>query len=313
MKDLAGKALIDEITPLRIFQKRRQFLIQAIKLGLISSAACHAHTLLSCEQRSSSTGISSDALTDSMTEEKKVTHYNNYYEFSTNKEVVHILARELKTSPWPLSIGGEVDKPLQLDFKDLIKTLPLETRIYRFRCVEGWSMVVPWQGFPLCALLEKVKPKSTARFVKFQSIYRPDEMINQRSYNFPWPYTEGLRLDEAMHPLAFIATGMYGKPLPKQNGSPLRIILPWKYGFKSIKAVQTIQLEQQATETGWMQSAPGEYGFYANVNPEVSHPRWSQRREVRLGQIRKQRTLMFNGYADQVEQLYAGMDLKIHF
>jgi sulfoxide reductase catalytic subunit YedY len=244
---------------------------------------------------------------------EQVSRYNNYYEFSTNKEAVWELAAAFKPVPWTLSIEGEVGRPKVWALEDLLSRHAQEDRIYRLRCVEGWSMVVPWRGMPLAALLKPCLPTSRARFVEFVSVFRPDEMVGQRRGRFPWPYTEGLRIDEAMHPLTLVVSGLYGKPLPNQNGAPLRLAVPWKYGFKSIKAITRIRLVESPPQTSWMQAAPSEYGFYANVNPEVPHPRWSQKREVRIGEMAKQPTLPFNGYAEQVAPLYAGMDLVRHF
>ncbi len=243
----------------------------------------------------------------------EITRYNNYYEFSTNKEVIHVLARELTTTPWQVTVDGEVERPLTLDVDELARRWPAEERTYSLRCVEGWSMVIPWSGFPLCKLLQQVSPLSSARYVRFESLLRPAEMIGQRQPTLPWPYTEGLRIDEAAHPLTLLATGLYGKPLPNQNGAPLRLVVPWKYGFKSIKAVTRITLTRERPVSSWERASPGEYGFFGNVNPAVAHPRWSQRSEVRIGELRKRETLPFNGYADQVAALYAGMDLNAHY
>lgn len=243
----------------------------------------------------------------------EITRYNNYYEFSTNKDVVHILAKELTTNPWTLTIEGEVKKSITLDIETLNKTFGVEDRIYPLRCVEGWSMVIPWQGFPLCKLLALVEPNSDAKYIEFVSLLRPEEMIGQRTGALNWPYTEALRIDEAYNPLTFFATGMYGKSIPPQNGAPLRLVVPWKYGFKSAKAITHIRFVKEQPKTSWNIAAASEYGFYANVNPQVSHPRWSQKRENRIGELRKRRTLLFNGYADQVAHLYKGMDLSVHF
>ncbi|MCG8316833.1 MAG: protein-methionine-sulfoxide reductase catalytic subunit MsrP [Pseudomonadales bacterium] len=247
-----------------------------------------------------------------ITPEKFATRYNNYYEFSTDKEAVRFLARDLTLSPWLLKISGEVETPLTLDLDD-IRKLCVEERVYRFRCVEGWSMVVPWNGIVLAKILALAKPLSSASYVRFSALHNPKEMIGQRRPTLEWPYQEALRIDEAMHPLTLMATGMYGDMIPPQNGAPLRLVVPWKYGFKSIKAVQTIELLRDRPITTWQKAAPSEYGFYANVNPAVSHPRWSQRREVPLGQSRKRPTLMFNGYQEQVAGLYKHMDLSKHF
>ncbi len=244
---------------------------------------------------------------------KEITTYNNYYEFSTNKEAVYQLAKEFNPRPWTLTIEGEVEQAKTFDIEELVTLFSIEERIYRMRCVEGWSMVIPWNGFSLCQLLKRVQPTSRAKYVEFISVHRPSEMIGQRRDSLQWPYREVLRMDEAMHPLTLIATGLYGKVLPNQNGAPLRLIVPWKYGYKSIKAVTTIRMVEKPPESTWSLASKGEYGFYANVNPDVPHPRWSQHRENRIGEFRKRKTLMFNGYAEQVAHLYEGMDLKTYF
>lgn len=237
-----------------------------------------------------------------------ITSYNNYYEFSSDKKAVRVLAQALSIRPWTLTVDGEVEKPFTVDADDLARLFGVEERIYRLRCVEGWSMVVPWQGFALSRLLERARPTSRAKFVAFESLQRSSEMIGQRTGSLPWPYREGLRIDEAMHPLALAVTGLYGQPLPKQNGAPLRLALPWKYGFKSAKAITRIRLVSQQPPTSWSQLAPSEYGFYGNVNPQVAHPRWSQARENRLGELQKRPTLPFNGYGEWVASLYQGQD-----
>lgn len=245
---------------------------------------------------------------------KEITSYNNYYEFSTSKEAPRVLAQNLTVSPWNIVIEGEVAKPLTISMDDIRKRFPAEERIYRLRCVEGWSMVIPWSGFPLCRLIEMARPTGQAKYVEFTSLHRPGEMIGQRSNSgLEWPYREGLRLDEAMHPLAFVATGLYGQALPKQNGAPLRIVLPWKYGFKSAKAITHIRFMREQPQTSWSKISPTEYGFYGNVNPEVPHPRWSQDRENRIGELHKRPTLLFNGYAEEVAHLYTGMDPRLNF
>ena len=251
-----------------------------------------------------------------LTPPERVMNYTNYYEFTFNKEDATVLAQELSTDPWSLSIGGEVEKPVTIALEDLLRRPNLQERIYRFRCVEAWSMVVPWIGIPLAELLKEARPLSSAKFVQFTAIYRPEIMPNQRNNAMlSWPYVEGLRLDEAMHPLTLLTVGMYGDVLPKQNGAPLRLVVPWKYGFKSIKAVVKIDLLPRAPMTTWNQYAPAEYGFYANVNPEVPHPRWSQSSERPLGSgffTPRRATELFNGYAEQVADLYLDMDLR-HF
>ena len=244
---------------------------------------------------------------------EQISRYNNYYEFSTNKEVIWKLAEEFKPAPWTLAVEGEVERPRTWAIEDLLKRFAQEDRIYRLRCVEGWSMVIPWRGFALASLLKECVPTSRAKFVEFVSVLRPQEMIGQRRATLPWPYTEGLRIDEAMHPLALLVTGLYGRTLPTQNGAPLRLAVPWKYGFKSIKAITRIRLVETQPVDSWTRAAPSEYGFHGNVNPEVPHPRWPQKRELRIGELAKRATLPFNGYADQVASMYAGMDPWRHF
>lgn len=241
-----------------------------------------------------------------------ITNYNNFYEFSTDKEAVARYARDWNIKSWSLSVEGLVENELRLDLNQ-IANFPSEERIYRFRCVEGWSMVIPWYGFPLSQLLEKAKPKSSAKYVALQSYFNPSEMPRAAYAGIPFPYVEGLRLDEAMHPLTLMATGLYKKKMPNQNGAPIRLVVPWKYGFKSIKSVVRIVLTDKQPPTTWSLASPSEYGFYSNVNPEVDHPRWSQKRERRIGEFRTVETLMFNGYAKQVEHLYAGLDLRKNF
>ena len=242
-----------------------------------------------------------------------VTHYNNFYEFSTDKRQVAPRASHFVSSPWTVEVGGLAHKPRTFDLDDLRRLSPPEERIYRHRCVEGWSMVIPWIGFPLSRVLDQVQPMGSARYVAFETLADPGQMPNIRSSVLEWPYVEGLRLDEARHPLTLLASGLYGATLPPQNGAPLRLVVPWKYGFKGIKSIIRIHLVETLPRTTWNRSAPGEYGFYSNVNPQVDHPRWSQRMEQRIGESSQRETLMFNGYADQVAGLYAGMDLKANF
>lgn len=243
---------------------------------------------------------------------KHITNYNNFYEFSTDKQAVAAAAANWKFSDWNLEISGLVEKPMKLNLKELL-AIKAEERIYRFRCVEGWSMVIPWMGFPLSTLLEKCKPLSNAKYVAFESYYDEKEMPDARASGLPFPYIEGLRLDEAMHPLTIMATGLYGQQLPNQNGAAIRLVVPWKYGFKSIKSVVKIRLTDQQPATTWNLASPNEYGFYSNVNPMVDHPRWSQAQERRIGDFGVRETLMFNGYEDQVAKLYAGLDLRENF
>lgn len=243
---------------------------------------------------------------------KDIASYNNYYEFSTSKSEVAEAAKDFKTNPWKLEVGGLVRNPLSIDLGGLLKMRMVE-RIYRMRCVEGWSMVIPWIGFPLGDLLQQVEPAAEAKFVAFESYHDDAQMPDSGSAGIPLPYVEGLRLDEAMHPLTLMATGLYGKSLPNQNGAPVRLVVPWKYGFKGLKSIVKIMLTDRQPDTTWSSANPDEYGFYSNVNPDVSHPRWSQAREQRIGENFKRPTLMFNGYAGQVASLYKGMDLKINF
>ena len=250
---------------------------------------------------------------ETATSYKDITTYNNFYEFGTGKGDPAKHAHSLKTSPWSITVEGECEKPGQYSLEDILKPHDIEERLYRFRCVEGWSMIIPWQGFQLSALIKRFQPTSKAKYVRFETLYDPKNMPGQRRPILDWPYVEGLRMDEAMHPLTILATGLYGKDLPKQNGAPLRLVVPWKYGFKNIKSIAKISFVEQQPVSAWMKSIPAEYGFYSNVNPTVSHPRWSQKRERRIGEFFKQDTLMFNGYADQVASLYTGMDLKKYF
>ena len=252
------------------------------------------------------------AVSDKPTPLEAITNYNNFYEFDTSKSGVAYEAKGFVTRPWAVSVEGLVNKPKVFDIDVLLK-FPLEERIYRLRCVEGWSMVIPWIGFPLQKLLEKVEPTSQARYVAFQTLLDPERMPNQQTGILDWPYVEGLRLDEAMHPLTIMATGMYDETLPPQDGAPIRLVVPWKYGFKCIKSVVKITLVADEPPTTWNIQAPDEYGFYSNVNPNVAHPRWSQATERRIGEYNRRDTLLFNGYADQVAYLYQGMDLVKNF
>lgn len=302
-----------EITDRAVFESRRALIKAAAGASLLATLPGRAPAEPKKYANVPVGPYSSDL---QVTDFEDVSNYTNYYEFSTNKADSTILARALKTEPWSVAVEGEVEKPGVYRLEDILKANPLEQRIYRFRCVEAWSMVVPWIGFPLGAMLKQFKPTSKAKFVEFTTLYNPDIMVGQRSSVLEWPYAEGLRIDEAMHPLAFIATGMYDDELPKQNGAPLRLVVPWKYGFKSIKAIVKIRFQEQMPKTAWNKSAPHEYGFYANVNPEVPHPRWSQARERVLGAgifSPKRNTELFNGYGAEVASLYAGMDLTRYF
>jgi sulfoxide reductase catalytic subunit YedY len=250
---------------------------------------------------------------EKLTPYDSVTSYNNFYEFGTGKDDPAQNAHTLRVRPWTVKVEGEVHKPKIFDIEEILKSFPAEERVYRLRCVEAWSMVIPWLGFPLASLLDAVQPTSNAKFVEFVTLHDPEQMPGQRRDVLPWPYVEGLRLDEAMHPLTLLATGLYGKTLPNQNGAPIRLVVPWTYGFKSIKSIVRIRLVSEQPRTTWNVILPHEYGFYANVNPGVDHPRWSQKKERRIGKILKQNTLPFNGYASEVADLYAGMDLRKYF
>jgi len=253
------------------------------------------------------------SVTDPLTSFDDITHYNNFYEFSTDKDGVAPAAAGFVTTPWKVEVSGLVSKPKTFDIGDLLKLAPPEERIYRMRCVEAWSMVVPWDGFSLSKLLNAVEPLSSAKYVAFQTLQDPDRMPMQKTGLLNWPYVEGLRMDEAMHPLTLLASGLYGKQMPPQDGAPVRLIVPWKYGFKGIKSIVKIDLRAEQPPTTWSTAAPNEYGFYANVNPTVDHPRWSQAFERRISDGARQATLMFNGYGEQVASLYTGMDLRVNY
>ena len=303
-----------EITPEHVFLSRRKFLagLGALAAGSLLSA-CGVPGASPTPQAAPSTpqtSAATDDLKDPLTSYDAITHYNNYYEFSTDKEAVAKLAQDFKTTPWTIEVGGLVNQPKTFDVQDLLKKYTQEERIYRLRCVEAWSMVIPWAGFSLAALLKEVEPTSKAKYVRFETLYDPKQMPGQSAGWFKWPYVEGLRLDEAMHDLTILATGLYGKPLPPQDGAPIRLVVPWKYGFKGIKSIVRINLVEEQPVSLWMAAAPEEYGFYANVNPDVPHPRWSQATERRIGELSRRKTLPFNGYAEQVAQLYQGMDLR---
>ncbi|MBI3770013.1 MAG: protein-methionine-sulfoxide reductase catalytic subunit MsrP [Deltaproteobacteria bacterium] len=250
---------------------------------------------------------------EAATPERDVTGYNNFYELGTDKEDPAANAHTMRSRPWTVEIAGEVRKPLVLDVDQLLRWFPLEQRVYRMRCVEAWSMVIPWVGFPLAALLARIEPTSRAKYVQFTTLLDPEQFPGQRRRVLDWPYVEGLRIDEAMHPLALIAVGLYGKALPGQNGAPLRLVVPWKYGFKGIKSIVAIRLVENQPRTTWSAAASDEYGFFANVNPAVDHPRWTQASERRIGELHRRATLPFNGYAEQVASLYTSMDLRANF
>ena len=301
-----------EITPKKVFLDRREFIGQTAAFCAVTAAGTVGPWALRATTRRGppGTGVQDDELTAY----EHVTGYNNFYEFGTGKEDPSRNAHTLRPRPWTVTVEGEIDKPGQYDLDDLLRGITIEDRVYRLRCVEAWSMVIPWRGFPLSKLISRFEPTSKAKYVEFHTLYDVEQMPGQRGRVLPWPYVEGLRMDEAMHPLAIFATGLYGEDLPNQNGAPFRLVVPWKYGFKSIKSIVRIRFRATQPQNTWAIMAPNEYGFYANVNPEVDHPRWSQKRERRLpGLFKRRKTQLFNGYADQVGHLYAGMDLRRNF
>ena len=307
-----------EITPEPVYLSRRDILKA---MGIVTASAA---LLAACAPDLPETngvgapadlpeGSSTDEMGDAVNTFEEITNYNNYYEFTTDKQGVAKLSADFEARPWEVEVGGLVNNPRTYSIDELLERFPQEERIYRLRCVEAWSMVIPWEGFELAALLNEVEPTAEAKYVRFETLFDPDRMPGQKVSFYPWPYQEGLRLDEAMHPLTILATGLYGKPMPNQNGAPIRLVVPWKYGFKSIKAITKIELVAEEPETMWSTIAPNEYGFYANVNPQVDHPRWSQKTERRIGEIGRRETLMFNGYEEDVAQLYEGMDLAENY
>ncbi|MBC7896542.1 MAG: protein-methionine-sulfoxide reductase catalytic subunit MsrP [Cytophagaceae bacterium] len=301
-----------EITPEGVYQDRRSFLKDAGILG-VGLAATLAAGKQAGAQGGQGTSIGGAELKGELTPEEDVTSYNNFYEFGTGKDDPKPNAKNFKTKPWTIKVEGMVAKPATYSVEDFVSPSKLEDRIYRHRCVEAWSMVVPWQGFPMADFIKKVQPTASAKYVEFTTLNDPKQMPGLRFPVLEWPYVEGLRLDEAMHPLAFFVTGVYGKTLPNQNGAPLRIVMPWKYGFKGGKSIVKVRFTDKEPRTAWNIAAPDEYGFYANVNPEVDHPRWTQARERRIGELRRRETLMFNGYGSQVASLYSGLDLKKNY
>jgi sulfoxide reductase catalytic subunit YedY len=298
-----------EITPKALFLARRKFM-QTLGGGALAALMPRtpwAGEMLADVKKSAYT------VPEELTPYKAVTGYNNFYEFGTAKEDPAENAGRLKTRPWTVAIEGEVHKPAVFDIEQILKMAPLEERIYRLRCVEAWSMVVPWVGFPLAELIKRVEPTGNAKFVEFISLHDPEQMPGQRSSVLEWPYKEGLRMDEAMHPLTLLTVGLYGEVLPNQNGAPVRIVVPWKYGYKSAKSIVKIRFLETQPVSSWTEANPSEYGFYSNVNPEADNFRWSQAKERRIGDFFKRPTLLFNGYADEVAPLYAGMDLKKYY
>jgi methionine sulfoxide reductase catalytic subunit len=303
-----------EITDPGLYVNRRQFMVGAAALALWPSGAAAAASPPS-GQPLKATRNPAFSVSDAPTKFENVTTYNNFYEFGVDKDDPSRLAHSLRPRPWTVQVDGEVAKPKSYDIDELLRLFPLEERVYALRCVEGWSMVIPWIGFPLASLLKQVGPTGQAKFVEFTTLLDPEQFPGQRKGlldfgGLQWPYIEGLRLDEAMNPLTLLTVGMYGQVLPNQDGAPVRVVVPWKYGFKSAKSLVRIRLVAKQPQTAWNKAAPQEYGFYSNVNPTVDHPRWSQATERRIGEFLRRKTLMFNGYADQVASLYSGMDLR---
>jgi sulfoxide reductase catalytic subunit YedY len=303
-----------EITDEKLYLRRREFIAGTAAVML---AGCQVDAAQAPPQGAPLPAPRNDkfSVKDPLTKWESATTYNNFYEFGLDKDDPAREAHRLRVRPWTLRVEGLVHKPRTFDIDELLKAFPLEERVYSLRCVEAWSMIIPWVGFPLAALLKRVEPTGDAKYVEFTTLHDPEQFPGQRPGLFggstlEWPYVEGLRLDEALHPLTLMTVGMYGRVLPNQNGAPIRVVVPWKYGFKSGKSLVRIRLVKDQPKTAWNVAAPQEYGFYSNVNPEVSHPRWSQATERRIGEFRRRQTLMFNGYADQVASLYAGMDLR---
>ncbi|HET7504704.1 MAG TPA: protein-methionine-sulfoxide reductase catalytic subunit MsrP [Kofleriaceae bacterium] len=321
----SDRSLDREITPRQVYLDRRTWMRGGVAAASVAATAWLYRRLNGVDQvtterpaiehlvkapRSPERGFWVD---ERMTSRASILNYNNFYEFSTDKDGVASAAAGFSTAGWKVTVDGLVHKPRVFDLADLRAVSPPEERVYRMRCVEAWSMVIPWAGLPLGKLLAAVEPMSSARYVAFQTLHDPERMPNQRTGVLEWPYVEGLRLDEAMHPLALLATGLYGEELPPQDGAPVRLVTPWKYGFKGIKSIVKITLTDKEPRSTWNRYAPKEYGFYGNVNPNHDHPRWSQATEQRIGEISRRKTLMFNGYADQVASLYAGMDLDVYY
>jgi len=297
-----------EITPHSLYLSRREFLKAA---GLVTGSAL----LAACAPQATATAfpVKKDEFGEPANSFEDITHYNNFYEFSENKEAVNKLSKDFKSHPWTVEVYGLVNKPKTYAIEDLLKKFQQEERIYRLRCVEAWSMVIPWMGFPLASLLKEVEPTSDAKFVRFETLMDTKQFPREGSHLYPWPYQEGLRLDEAMHDLTILATGLYGQSLPTPNGAPIRLVVPWKYGFKSIKSIVKIELVDKQPGTFWKRINRKEYGFYSNVNPNQPHLRWTQVSERRIGEFSPRPTLMFNGYAEQVALLYEGMDLDVNY
>lgn len=302
------------VTRESLFLSRRKFVVGSLAAGLSAYLPHYALAKLDTLSDKLSNAKRTREHSEDLTRYDDITGYNNFYELGTDKSDPARNAASLVADPWSIAVEGECNKPGTLNFDDLISGFPLEERIYKLRCVEAWSMIIPWSGFPLASLLKKFEPTSDAKYVAFETLYdKAKPLPGQRRQVIDWPYREGLRMDEAMHPLTFVAVGLYGKPLPNQNGAPLRLVVPWKYGFKSIKSIVKIRFTRTQPKTSWNMLAPEEYGFYSNVNPQVDHPRWSQKRERRIGELFRVPTEMFNGYAPEVASLYQGMDLKKYY
>jgi len=308
-----------DITPPDVYLNRRAFIAGAAALASVGLRSAQSEAAPPPGgQALSATANPAYKLADAPTPLKDITTYNNFYEFGVNKDDPARLAQSLKPRPWTVKVDGLVHKPRTFDIEEILKMAPLEERVYALRCVEAWSMVIPWIGFPLATLLKRVEPTGQAKYVEFTTLLDPEQFPGQKKgllsfASLDWPYTEGLRLDEALHPLTLLTVGLYGQVLPNQNGAPVRVVIPWKYGFKSAKSIVRVRLTDAEPKTAWNRQAPQEYGFYSNVNPDVDHPRWSQATERRIGEFRRRKTLMFNGYAEQVSSLYAGMDLKKYY
>ncbi len=304
------KILNSEITPYKFYINRRNFIKSSSAAVMASLIPSNSHAY---HNDSNIKAVNQLDENDKLNTYEEITTYNNFYEFGTGKSDPSNFSQEFKPRPWSISIEGLVEKPGLIDLEDLIKDFTIEDRIYRLRCVEAWSMVIPWQGFSLNKLIKKVEPKSTAKFIQFVTVFRPDEMPGQKRRVLTWPYVEGLRMDEAMHPLTILSTGLYGHDLLNQNGAPIRLVVPWKYGFKSIKSIVAIRFVQDQPVTTWPLTNPSEYAFYSNVNPQVDHRRWSQASERRIGEFKRRPTLMFNGYEEEVSYMYKNMNLKNFF
>ncbi|MHA7064142.1 protein-methionine-sulfoxide reductase catalytic subunit MsrP [Azospirillum argentinense] len=308
----ASQASENEVTPRGLFLSRRSIMAGGAAALALGGTGVLPGTALAAPFQAPLTVSPKDPKMDAQTPMKSATSYNNFYEFGTDKTDPSENAGTLRTRPWEIAVDGDVGKSTTFSIEDLL-SFPLEERVYRLRCVEGWSMVIPWVGFPLAELLKRVDPTGNAKYVAFQTLADRSQMPGLKYPVLQWPYVEGLRMDEAMHPLTLLAVGMYGETLPNQNGAPVRLVVPWKYGFKSIKSIVRITLTQDQPPTSWNRSQPREYGFYSNVNPEVDHPRWSQATERRVGEFSRRKTLPFNGYGEEVASLYAGMDLRKNY